>query len=385
MNKTTRSCVRRSGQLAATLAVLALAILPAVGRAAPPANYEIADLVALETAFVKLAADIRPSVVAIRTYDLQTYDLEELGHGKTFVKMPVSHGSGFIISSDGYIASNRHVLEEADSIQVVTDDGSVYTAQIVQADIRSDLAVIKIDAENLRPVRWADTTALRVNQWAFACGNPFGLANSNGKSSVTVGVISALGRNMTSRLSDGNPIQYYGNLIETSAAVNPGSSGGPLFNLSGEVIGVVTAIETSSGVSEGAGFAIPADHNLRNILEQLKAGREVRYGFLGVTINDVPPPNSRRVADLQPRRGALITDVKPANGPAGLAGLEPDDVVVEFGGIPIENMDHLVRLVGFTPVGTDVVLTYLRRQVRRTTTVRLGDRYELLDFTNPDG
>jgi S1-C subfamily serine protease len=222
--------------------------------AAPPVRYELADLKALEQAFTDLAKEVRPSVVAIRCYQVHATDRTD----PPLVKLPISQGSGFIIDAAGYIATNNHVIEGADMFSVVLNNGLAYDATFVQKDDRSDLAVLKIDAEGLTPVRMGDLSEVRVNQWAFACGNPFGLAFDNaGKSSITYGVVSALGRQMTDRLTADPTKHYYGNLVETSATINPGNSGGPLFNIAGEVIGVVTAIETSTGVSEGHGFAIP--------------------------------------------------------------------------------------------------------------------------------
>ena len=369
---------RSSGNRCAVIGVAILALAaawPVQGGDGRAGRYDLADLESLERAFVELAARVRPSVVAIRTYELRAP-----GESDTRVRLPISHGSGFVIAADGYIATNKHVLNDADVISVVLPNGLRYQASVVQTDIRSDLAVLKIDAERLPVVRWGDLARVRVNQWAFACGNPFGLAVSSGDASVTYGVVSALGRDMTNRIEHVPGVHYYGNLIETSAAINPGGSGGPLFNLAGEVIGIVTAIETSSGVSEGTGFAIPVDRHTRRILDTLTAGKQVRYGFLGVTVADVEQPTSRRVADTGHHRGAKIEAVNPGT-PAAAAALEPGDVLIEFDGIGIDNMDHLIRLVGFTQVGTDVVLTYLRRQVKRKVTVTVGDRFELLGAT----
>jgi len=328
---------------------------------------------ALERSFVELADSVRPTVVAVRAYQVRAGK-----EADTRLKVPVSQGSGFIIDSNGFIATNMHVIDTAHVISVVLADGTAYDATVVQKDLRADLAVLSIDAKNLPAIRWGDAGKLRVNQWAFACGNPFGLANRTGQSSITYGVVSALGRDMTERIAEDTNMHYYGNLIETSAAINPGSSGGPLFNLDGEAIGVVTAIQTSTGVNEGLGFAIPIDSNTRVILDKLKRGEAVRYGYLGVGVDDVEPPTSARVSDMGRARGARITKVEPSNGPAALAGLHPDDVVIEFNGTPIENRDHLIRVVGFTAVGTEATLKYLRKRVERKTSITVGDRFGYL-------
>lgn len=337
--------------------------------------YRVADLSALERAFVDLAEDVRPHVVAIRCYETPTTN------GFTSkIKRPLSQGSGFVLAADGYIATNNHVIEGADAVTVILSNGVSYEATIVQADGRSDLAVLKIDETGLNAVAFSEAKKLRVNQWAFACGNPFGLAFDNeGVPSVTYGVVSAIDRDMTRRLAGNSERQYYGNLVETSATINPGSSGGPLFNIDGKVIGIVTAIETTSGVSEGHGYAIPINHNTLHILGLLQRGEEVRYGFLGVRVRDVDPPLSMRVAASAAPRGARIERVTVKNGPADLAGLRGGDVVTQYGGTDVRDSDHLVRLVQYTPVGTTVDVTYIRRSVKRKTRITLGDRGELLD------
>lgn len=354
-------------------------IQPLAARAENPARYGLADLKALEESFVQLAEQVRPSVVSIRCYELQQLGLTD----SSAVKLPISQGTGFVIDSEGYIATNRHVIEDADEISIIFYDGMRYVAEVVEEDIRSDLAVLRIKAKGLTPVRFGNLANVRVNQWSFACGNPFGLAFDNyGNTSVTYGVVSALGREMTRQLVDDTRVHYYGNLIETSATINPGNSGGPLFNLDGEVIGVVTAIETSSGVSEGHGYAIPIDKNTLRILKTLQSGEIVRYGFLGIEVIDLEPPISKRVADSQIPRGARIIQISPIDGPAAKADLKIDDVVIEFNGTPVQNSDHLVRLVQYTPVGADVEIKYLRRNVKRFTRLFLADRNELLGVTS---
>ena len=354
-------------------AVLFVTCSSAVAQSQPSSRYSIGDMKALESSFVELSETVRPSVVAVRAYQVRAGK-----EADTRLKVPVSQGSGFIIDSDGFIATNMHVVDNGHVLTVTLSDGTTYDATLMQKDERADLAVLSIDAKHLPAIRWGDATKLRVNQWAFACGNPFGLANRTGQPSITYGVVSALGRDMTERIAEDTNIHYYGNLIETSAAINPGSSGGPLFNLDGEAIGVVTAIQTSTGVNEGMGFAIPIDVNTRRILDKLKRGEAVRYGYLGVGVDDVEAPTSARVAEMRRARGARITKVEPSNGPAGRAGLSPDDVVIEFNGTPIESRDHLIRVVGFTPVGTEATIKYLRKRVERKASITVGDRFGLI-------
>jgi len=362
------------GRKTVGLVALVCAVLIAAPAAPGGDNlYRIADLKALEDAFTELADEVRPQVVAIRCFETK-------GDPASLVKLPISQGSGFVIDAAGFIATNNHVVEGADAISVTLHDGLRYEAALIKTDPRSDLAVLKIDDADLAPVSLFHDKELKVNQWAFACGNPFGLAFDNdGRASVTYGVVSALSRDMTRRLAGNSERQYYGNLIETSATINPGSSGGPLFDLDGEVIGIVTAIETTSGVSEGHGYAIPINQHTRRILDLLRRGEEVKYGFLGVRVRDVEPPLSQRVAESNTPRGARIERVTIAHGPADLAGLRAGDVVIEFDGHAVGDSDHLVQLVQYTPVGSTVDVTYLRRSVRRTAEVTLGNRSELLE------
>ncbi len=356
------------------IACMGVCLAPAWGQAPP--KYEKADLRGLQEYFEKLAQELRPGVVAIQSYMVK----EPANNPNHQMQIRISQGSGLVIGSDGHIATNRHVLEDANLFMVTLHDGARYAAEVVQTDPRSDLAVLKIDAKDLKPVRWGDASKVKVGHWTVAVGNPYGRANDDGNLSVSFGTISALGREMTHRLSVNPMVQYYGHLIETTAAINPGNSGGPLFNLDGEVIGIVTAIETASGANEGSGFAIPVDEPVRRALETLQSGQEVRYGYLGVTVEDVPPPMSQRVADRAVHRGARITSVNPADGPAGKADLAPGDVVLEFNGQPIEDADHLVRTVGFAPVGAEAEVVYLRQGVKRKAAVLLMDRQEALQL-----
>lgn len=372
--------IARRGRCRSTILILAAVVaswcaLGSVAIAAPPVRYELADLKALEQAFTDLALEVRPSVVSIRCYqEVRAADQSE----PPLVKLPISQGSGFIIDPSGYVATNNHVIDGADLISVVLHNGLAYDAKRVNRDSRSDLAVLRIEAEALQPVRLGDLRNVRINQWAFACGNPFGMAFDNaGKTSVTYGVVSALGRQMTQRLTGDPQRHYYGNLIESSATINPGNSGGPLFNIAGEVIGVVTAIETSTGVSEGHGFAIPIDDNTRRILDTLKRGEAFRYGFMGIEVNDVEIPQSRYVAQVRSPRGAEVARVAPPHGPAARAGLAARDIIIEFNGTDVESSDHLVRLVQYTPVGSEAEVTFVRRGVKQKTVVTLGDRTDL--------
>ncbi len=378
--QTTRTSAAKRATRWSVIAAVACVVWPITIAGAPPVAYDLADLRALEDAFVRLAEDVQPSVVAIRAY---------ARHGRrggvTRVRMGINQGSGVIFDSDGYILTNSHVVENAGAISVTLHNGlTFHDVRLVQNDVRSDLAVLKIDVPNLAAAPWGDGSKLKVNQWAFACGNPFGLANHSGRPSVTYGVISSLERDLTNRIKDeSDPLagrRYYGHLIETSAAINPGSSGGPLFDIDGKVVGIVAAIETSSGVNEGHGFAIPIDRFSLRIVDQLKTGNPVRYGFLGVSVEDVSHSRLSGVAELHAARGALIADIRFKEGPAAQAGLQVNDLVVEFDGVPVKDSGHLIRLVGFTPVGLQTEVAYVRNGVRRKTKVTLADRAELMGY-----
>ncbi len=379
MTKEVNTSRRASPGFVKMITVVCLLTMSGVATAQLPERYHLADLKALQEAFVELAENVRPSVVAIRTYQDAGGRSDQTGVRR--IRLPYSQGSGMIIDKAGHIATNRHVIEDSDAISVILNNGLKFDAEIIATDRRSDLAVLKIDAERLTPVVWGDGSKLKVNQWVFACGNPFGLANSDGRTSLTYGAVSSLHRQMTERLGKNSDVQYYGNMIETSATINPGNSGGPLFDVDGKVVGVVTAIETSSGVSEGHGFAITVGRNTRRILKLLVRGEEVHYGFLGVQVTEVDASRSPIVVRSRAYRGAELTEITPSEGPAARAGLKPRDIVIEYDGTAVENSDHLIRLVGYTPVGTKIPVTYLRRGVKRTAMVTIGDRATLMKQT----
>ncbi|NOT00539.1 MAG: PDZ domain-containing protein [Phycisphaerales bacterium] len=356
--------MNRNRVLALVAIALYLVTAPTV-RAQMPDHLQRADLKLLQNSFADISAEAAPSVVAIRTY------INGFGRGERSVLRPLSQGAGMIIRSNGTILTNYHVIEDATDVTVILHDGSDHDAGIVQVDPRSDVAILKIAAENLRPVKFRDLSAVRVGHWTFAVGNPFGLGNQSGKTSFTVGNVSSIGRNLTPWL-DETDNRYYGNLIESSAAINPGNSGGPLFNLDGEVIGIVTAIETRTGVAEGVGFAIPITARTLTVVNQLERGEEVRYGYLGVTVMTDAPSRFHSVGD-QRVHGAQLGDIL-TDGPAERAGLRSGDIIVELDGNAVTDADHLVRLVGATPVGSPVSARFVRDGDRRTASVTLGDR-----------
>ncbi|MEZ6082692.1 MAG: trypsin-like peptidase domain-containing protein, partial [Phycisphaerae bacterium] len=323
--------------------------------------------------FERIAENVRPSVVSISTRRL----FEMRRGGERMV--PHSQGSGLVYRSNGYIITNHHVIEGADEITVVVSDGSRrnYDAHVVQFDPRSDLAVLKIDAQNLRVAPLSDLSEVRMGQWVFTMGNPFGLANDDGNTSVSFGTVGTMGRSLTGYIFSENNDRYYGNLIQTDASINPGNSGGPLFDLEGRVVGVNTAMVSGSGVDEGLGFAIPISSRTRRIISELADGRVVRYGFLGVTIAD-PDQSDVRNRSVLRGRGALIRDLTgdASASPAARAGLKVGDVITEFDGQPVLDSDHLIRLVGETPIGRDIDVVYIRNRQQLAAKVQLAERVE---------
>lgn len=253
-------------------------------------------------------------------------------------------GSGFVISSDGYVLTSAHVVEGAVRIVVATNDGQEHAAALVGIDPDSDVALLKTHARGLPSVRIGDSSKLRVGDWVLAIGSPFGLEHS-----ATQGIVSALGRTI--------PTEIYVPYIQTDVAVNPGNSGGPLFNADGEVVGINTQILSPSGQYIGISFAVPIDHAMR-AADQLKTKGRVSRGWLGVAVH----PVTQALADLlhlDKPQGAFIIDVAPG-GPAEDAGLKRGDLILEFGGRPVEKATELFAMVASAPVGQRVAVVVRR-------------------------
>ena len=268
-----------------------------------------------------------------------------------------SLGSGFVIDSKGIIITNNHVIADANEITVIFTDGQKLRAKLIGTDTKVDVAVLKVEpAKPLKSVKFGDSEAMRVGDWVMAVGNPFGLGGT-----VTAGIVSARHRNI-----DSGP---YDNYIQTDAAINKGNSGGPLFNMAGDVIGINTAILSPSGGSIGIGFATPAS-TVMPVIDQLEKYGEVRRGWLGVRIQNVDDSIAESL-DLGPTRGALVSGTD-ARGPAATAGLETGDVIVGFDGHDVKESRELPKIVAQTPVGKDVQIVVVRKGKTLTKTVRLG-------------
>ncbi len=270
-----------------------------------------------------------------------------------------SMGSGFVISDDGYILTNHHVVENADEIQVLFADRQEYTATVVGSDRRSDLALLKIKGQDLPTLEFAATDSLKVGAWVLAIGSPFGLDYS-----VTAGIVSAIGRSIPTQKGEN-----YVPFIQTDVAINPGNSGGPLFNLEGQVVGINSQIYSRSGGSIGLSFAIPASVAV-GVIEQLKDHGKVQRGWLGVAIQDV---NKRLAESLQlgTPQGALINAVEQGS-PADKGGIKPGDVIVRFDGQIIVDSGDLPHVVGMMAPGENAKVEIYREGKRKKLTMKVG-------------
>ena len=267
-------------------------------------------------------------------------------------------GSGFIISQNGYILTNNHVVQGADKITVRLHDGREFKAKIIGTDPNTDVALIKINADNLPVLPLGDSDKLEVGEWVMAIGNPFGLSYT-----LTVGVVSAKGRSNVG-------ITDYEDFIQTDAAINPGNSGGPLINIKGEAVGINTAIFTRSGGYMGIGFAIPINM-VKSIEKQLIEKGEVTRGYLGVMIQNLTP-DLRESFGLKENEGVLISDVIEGS-PAEKAGLKRGDVVIQFNGKKVKDVSEFRNMVALTPPGTKVKILVMRNGKRREFKVVLGN------------
>jgi len=268
-------------------------------------------------------------------------------------------GSGFILTEDGYVVTNNHVVEGATSVVVRMTDRREFDAEIVGLDALSDLALLKIDAEDLPTLKLAEPDSLKVGEWVLAIGSPFGLDFS-----VTAGIVSAMGRSLPTATNDN-----YVPFIQTDVAINPGNSGGPLFNLEGEVVGVNSQIYTRSGGSIGLSFSIPVSV-VRDVVEQLRDSGAVQRGWLGVSIQNVDK-NLAEAFGLDRPAGALVAQVVEGS-PAEEAGIREGDVIVEFDGEYIETSSELPHVVGLVKPGSEVKVGLIRDGDKKTLSVEVG-------------
>lgn len=367
-------------------AALALAFVAALPVAAPPVQARPAP-----DSFADLAERLLPSVVNISTTqtvaprrDRQGPDIPQFPPGSPFEEFfreffdrqqrgqgpqaPVpprraqSLGSGFIVAyenGEGLVVTNNHVIDGADEISVILTDNTTLKAELVGRDQRTDLALLRVKSDQpLKPVTFGDSAALRIGDWVLAIGNPFGLGGS-----VTAGIVSARGRDIR--------IGPYDDFIQTDAAINRGNSGGPLFNMDGEVVGINTAIFSPTGGSIGIGFSIPS--NLAtNVLAQLREYGRARRGWLGVRIQQVTDEIAESVGLSGGARGALVAGVNDG-GPAAKADIQNGDIILEFNNTEIKEMRILPRVVAETRIGTQVPVVVWRSGRRVTLSVTVGE------------
>lgn len=301
------------------------------------------------SSFADLAEKLTPSVV-----NISSFSQSETENGEGNTPLSESLGSGFIIDGNGYIITNNHVVDKAESISVTLSDNTKTEARVIGKDPKTDLALIKIETNRpLNAVKFGDSDKIRVGDWVLAIGNPFGLG-----SSVTAGIVSAKSRDIES-----GP---YDSFIQTDASINQGNSGGPMFNLQGEVIGISSAIFSTTGASQGVGFAIPA--NLAGwVISQLKEHGEVKRGWIGIKIQ----PNTPEIADslgISANQGVVVSGVTE-QGPAQKAGLQAGDIVLSFNRQPIDNTKNLSRLIAETKIGTPAPIEIWRSGQKQTLTV----------------
>ncbi|MCS7184618.1 MAG: Do family serine endopeptidase [bacterium] len=341
------------------------------------------EVINLQESFVAVAEAAKPAVVSVTTEEVEEYEIPGFefffdipDEFKEFFGLPrepqrrkykrrySGTGSGVIVSKDGYILTNEHVIRNAQRITVSLNDGRKFSGKVVGQDSRLDLAVIKIKGDNLPYLTLGDSDKVRVGDWAIAIGSPFGLEQT-----VTVGIVSAI------RQSVSIEGRTFRNLIQTDAAINRGNSGGPLLNIKAEVIGINTAIFAPTGVFAGVGFAIPSNQAKAVIKELIEKGKVTR-GWLGIEIKEVDEVIKKQFA-LPEIRGALVNNV--LDGPAKDAGIKRADVIWRFNGIDVKNVAHLQDLVAATKPGTIAKVEVYRDKKLLAINVKVGEMPERIE------
>lgn len=366
----------------------ATAVVPAVQTTVPTAA--TASLWALSDAFATVAEQVRPSVVYIRSRRTERELTRRLPPGfeeffgrqqRGQPQVETGAGSGFIVSADGYILTNSHVVDGADQVTVRLIDRREFTAKVVGNDPTTDIAVIKIDAprNGLSPARLGSSGSTRVGEWVLAVGNPLGESLNF---TVTSGIVSAKGRGQLPLPGrGGTSIQDF---IQTDAAINRGNSGGPLLNVKGEVIGINSAIFSQTGFNVGYAFAIPIDL-ARQVMDQLISKGRVERAALGVLVSDATQEDADYVK-LPEIRGVRVNDFPTTGSPARRAGLEPGDIIIAVDGQPVEYVAQLQQIVGFRKPGEVVKVEVARKGgVRRTFNVQLVAQAETTELAGSGG
>ncbi len=348
--------------LLATLMV----IVTSAAHAALPSSIDGQPL----TSLAPLVEQTAPAVVNIRVSQNVSRQFGDEAFRRFFgipdnpeggTRRAVSAGSGVIVDAEnGYILTNHHVVDGADAIQISTFDGRILDGEVVGSDERTDIAVIRVEADDLVEMPIGDSESVRVGDFVLAIGNPFGLSHT-----VTSGIVSALGR---MGIGNGNSLEDF---IQTDASINPGNSGGALVNMSGELIGINSAIISRTGGNVGIGFAVPTEI-AGSIMRQLLDFGEVRRGLLGVNIQTIDPEVADAL-DIPVERGALITGISPGSA-AEAAGLEVDDIIIEVNEKKIDGASELANAIGLMTSGEQVDIKYIRGDRTRTTQAELGQQ-----------
>lgn len=404
---------RQSRSKVSLLIVLAVALTLGVPYAMPTfvsqiayavergqANYaydQLQTATSLSDSFKQVARALKPSVVSIssiKRIEVASPNVRRFGNrqmpdgfrqffgddffDRFFFEMPAPRrgyqqqglGTGVIVREDGFIITNNHVVAGADEVKVTLSDKRQFTAEVVGADKATDIAVLKIDATDLKAAPWGDSSALEVGDWVLAVGSPFGLEQT-----VTAGIVSAKGRANVG-------ITDYEDFIQTDAAINPGNSGGPLVNLRGEIVGINTAIASRTGGNLGVGFAIPSDM-ASSVMEKLIDHGEVERGYIGAGIQDLTSDLARSFG-YEGTNGVLIGDLV-VDGPAAKAGLKPGDIVLELDGKPMTSKSQLRNTVASMPVGTKTKIKVYREGHEEVLEVTVGQLDASATFLGRDG
>lgn len=369
-------------QLRRVSLIVACFIFSAVASPAQTDNRTIRDLAVtpekLSASFSGVAKRVEPAVVSIDTKGRvpevviksensasETDDILNFLRRQTPSRPPLGVGSGFIVDKSGYILTNYHVVEDATRISVKLQSGEEFVARVVGFDEETDVAVLRISAGRELPfVKLGDSDKAEVGDWVLAIGSPFGLAQT-----VTAGIVSQT-RRETPQAS------VFQKFIQTDASINRGNSGGPLVNMNAEVIGINSQIATTTGESNGIGFALPSNE-AANVFRQILSGGRVRRGYLGVLLDSVKPEFAK-VYNLTEPRGAIITELRDKQSAAGKAGLQTGDIITQFNDEPVRNAADLIQKVASATPEREVSVTYFRevglQLERRTTVIKLGER-----------
>jgi serine protease Do len=341
-----------------TYFLLSKAVAPSYTPFSPRVPKQIEET---SRAFSEIVRAVSPAVVNISTtktvrrqqnpFDEFFDFLQPSPDGRSKRWKEQSLGSGVIVSQDGYIVTNNHVVEQADEIKVTLIDKKSFRAKVIGSDPKTDIAIIKIDAKGLPVIPWGDSERLQVGEFVLAIGNPFGLSHT-----VTMGIISAVGRADVG-------IADYENFIQTDAAINPGNSGGPLVNIRGELIGINTAIFSKTGGYQGIGFSVPSGM-VRLVMDQLIKAGKVTRGWIGVTIQELTPEIAQKFG-LKTAQGALVSDVAKGS-PAQKAGIMRGDIILQFDGNKIKDVSSLRNMVAQMKIGSKVEVKILRKDREMT-------------------